>query len=84
MISKFTLSALVVAGGLLAWTLPVSATSLPNLSTMKNGAIEQSMVQKTHGWHRACRKGLNTFDVLVRAVEALTAGAMPAVGLLNV
>ena len=68
MISKFTLSALVVAGGLLAWTLPVSATSLPNLSTMKNGAIEQSMVQKTHGWHRACRKGLNGSHKHVKGV----------------
>ena len=68
MSSKFTLSALLFAGGMLAVTLPVSATSLPNLSLLKVQALEQSQVQKTHGWHRSCRKGLNGSHKHVKGV----------------
>lgn len=55
---KLTLAA-VAAAAVLAAALPVSAASLPNLSIMKDGAIAQSQIEKTHGWHRKCRKGLN-------------------------
>jgi hypothetical protein len=26
---------------------------------MKNNAAAQSQIEKTHGWHRACHRGLN-------------------------
>ena len=59
MVSKFSLSAVIAAAGLLAVALPVSAASLPALNLMKDNAAAQSQVEKTHGWHRLCRRGLN-------------------------
>ena len=64
---KLTLAA-VAAAGVLAAALPVSAATLPNLSVMKDGAIAQSQIEKTHGWHRSCRKGLNGWHKHVKGV----------------
>jgi hypothetical protein len=59
MISKLTLASVVAAGGLLAATLSVSAATMPTLNILKDTATAQSQIEKTHGWHRKCRKGLN-------------------------
>ena len=59
MISKRTLTAVAAAAGLLAATLAASAATMPNLSLMKDAAVAQSQIEKTHGWHRTCRRGLN-------------------------
>ena len=68
MISKFKLSAAIAAAGFLAVTLPVSATTIPNLNTVKDAAQLQSDIQKAHGWHRTCRKGLNGSHKHVKGV----------------
>jgi hypothetical protein len=68
MISKLTLATLAAAAGLLAATLPASSATLPNLNIMKDGAIAQSQVEKTHGWHRKCRKGINGSHKHVKGV----------------
>lgn len=36
---------------------PVSAQPGASLQLLKSTAAGQSMVEKTHGWHRTCRRG---------------------------
>ena len=71
MISKFSLAAAVAATLCLA-TVPGSAASIAPLSLLKDTAAEQSMVEKTHGWHRTCRKGLSDVHKHVKGVGRVT------------
>jgi hypothetical protein len=64
---KLTLAS-VVAAGVLAAALPVSAASLPNLSIMKDGVVAQSQIDQAHFAHRTCRKGLNGSHKHVKGV----------------
>ena len=58
--TKFSLSALTIAAGLAFAALPGAATPAANLAPLKQLNLEQSsIVEKTHGWHRKCRRGLN-------------------------
>ncbi|MEQ1670772.1 MAG: hypothetical protein ABL893_07945 [Hyphomicrobium sp.] len=50
------------------------AAPLPNLSAMKDGALAQSQIEKTHGWHRTCRRGLNGSHKHVRGVGRIQCG----------
>lgn len=66
---KLSLSAAVLAAGLAMATIPVSAqpgSALPQLKSIVGS--EASMVEKTHGWHRKCRKGLNGWHKHVKGV----------------
>ena len=56
---KLSLTAALAAAGLLAATMSATAAPLPNLSLLNDMAASQSQIEKTHGWHRKCRKGLN-------------------------
>jgi hypothetical protein len=56
--SGFALGAAALAvAGLMSLSAPASATPAAPLSLLKSAAAEQSMVEKTHGWHRSCRRG---------------------------
>lgn len=66
--TKLSLSAIAIAAGLAFAALPALATPAANLSPLKELNAAQTMVQKTHGWHRKCRRGLNGFHRHVRGV----------------
>ncbi len=66
---KLTLSAAIVAAGLAAAALPASAASLSsNLNALNGVSAGQSLIEKTHGWHRKCRLGLNGWHKHVKGV----------------
>lgn len=63
----------LAAGAIAAAFLVTAATSsdaapLPNLSLMKGAALEQSQIEKTHGWHRSCRRGISEYHRHVKGV----------------
>ena len=58
--SKIALGvAAIIAAGLFAVSAPSSAAPAAGFGPLKTLSLEQSVVEKTHGWHRKCRKGLN-------------------------
>ena len=60
MISKLSLSAATLAAAFVFVTLPTSATTIGGLAPLKSVAgQQQSLIEKTHGWHRTCKLGLN-------------------------
>lgn len=60
MISKLSLSALVLATGVAAAALPVSATTVGNLAPLKGiTAGQATLLDEAHGFHKTCRRGLN-------------------------
>ena len=48
-------AAAIAFAGLLPASVPASAGA--GLAPLKPLGLEQSMVEKTHGWHRTCRRG---------------------------
>ena len=58
MTAKLTLAAALAAAGLMAASLSATAAPMPNLNLLKGTASAQSHGEKTHGWHRQCRRGL--------------------------
>ena len=72
MLSKFTLSAAALAATMFIATLPGGAQPASALSQLKAAAAGQSMVEKTHGWHRTCRKGFTDVHKHVRGVGRVT------------
>ena len=67
MISKFSLTAAVVAAGLMTAMTPASAATL-SVGALKDTAAASSQVEKAHFWHRTCRKGLNGWHKHVRGI----------------
>lgn len=67
MISKLTISAAVVAGSLMLAAVPASAAPGANLGGL-TGLSQESLVEKTHGWHRTCMWGLGGWHKHVRGV----------------
>ena len=73
MLSKITISGAALAAAMLFATVPGSAQpAMPALSLLKGAAAEQSIVEKTHGWHRTCRKGFTDVHKHVRGVGRVT------------
>ena len=66
--------AVIAAAGLIAATAPSNAASTAGLSPLKTLSLEQSVVEKTHGWHRRCRKGWSDWHKHVRGVGRITCG----------
>ncbi|HML27456.1 MAG TPA: hypothetical protein PKE16_01200 [Hyphomicrobium sp.] len=58
---KLSLVAAAVAAGLLFASPSGMATTAGSLGTLKGVGAAQSNVEKTHGWHRTCRRGLNGY-----------------------
>lgn len=50
------------------------AAPLPNLSTLNDAVAAQSQIEKTHGWHRTCMRGLNGSHKHVRGVGRIQCG----------
>jgi hypothetical protein len=66
---KLTLSAALVAAGLAAAAMPASAANLSaNLNALNGVSAGQSLVEKSHFWHRSCRRGANGWHKHVRGV----------------
>jgi hypothetical protein len=61
MIGKFSVAAAAIAAGLLVASSAGMATSAGSLGALKDVGAAQSSVEKTHGWHRTCRRGLNGY-----------------------
>lgn len=69
MTTRLTIAAVAFAAGLACAAMPGSATPAGALSPLKQLNLEQSsIVEKTHGWHRKCRRGLNGWHRHVRGV----------------
>lgn len=51
-----------------------SAMAAPggSLSAIKSIATSQTMVEKTHGWHRTCRRGLSDVHRHIKGVGRAT------------
>lgn len=52
-------AALLLAAAAFSASGPATAAPGGALGALKAQTAEQSMVEKTHGWHRSCRRGLN-------------------------
>jgi hypothetical protein len=61
-------AAAIAVAVMVSASAPGKAASMPNLSHMKDDAVAQSQVEKTHGWHRTCRRGLNGWHKHVKGV----------------
>lgn len=72
MISKISFAAAALAAGVLVATLPGVAAPSGVLGSLKGLSAEQSMVEKTHGWHRTCRRGLTDVHKHVPGVGRVT------------
>ncbi len=73
MISKLSLTAATLAAAIFVATLPGSATTVGGLAPLKTIAgAQQSMVEKTFGWHRTCRRGLTDWHKHVPGVGRVT------------
>ncbi len=64
--------AAIAAAGLFAISAPSSAAPAAGFGPLKTLALEQSVVEKTHGWHRRCRKGWSDWHKHVRGVGRIT------------
>jgi hypothetical protein len=60
MIKKLMFAATMGAGLFLAGSAGM-ATTAGSLGMLKGVGTAQSSVEKTHGWHRTCRRGLNGY-----------------------
>lgn len=63
----------IFAGAALAAAVALASPSFAaspasGLAPLKSIAVEQSQVEKAHGWHRKCRRGLNGWHKHVRGV----------------
>jgi hypothetical protein len=45
-----------------------AASPASGLAPLKSIGLDQSNIEKTHGWHRRCRKGLNGWHRHVKGV----------------
>ena len=70
--SGFAVGAAIAAAILVSATAQLSAAPAAGFSTLKGLSLEQSMVEKTHGWHRRCRKGWSDWHKHVRGVGRIT------------
>lgn len=59
-------TALVAGIALAAPGMAMTASKIPSLKTAAEA--QSSLVEKTHGWHRKCRRGLNGWHKHVRGV----------------
>ncbi len=64
--------AAIAAAGLFAFSAPSSAAA--GFGPLKTLSLEQSLIEKTHGWHRRCRKGWSDWHKHVRGVGRITCG----------
>ena len=70
--SGFAVGATIAAAILVSATAQLSAAPAAGFSPLKALSLEQSMVEKTHGWHRRCRKGWSDWHKHVRGVGRIT------------
>ena len=72
--SGFGLGAVALAFcGLASLSAPAfAASAAASLAPLKPLNIEQSMVQKTHGWHRLCRRGFTDWHRHIPGVGRVT------------
>jgi hypothetical protein len=70
MITRFSLAAAAVAAVMAFATLPGTAASIAPPAGLKGAA--PSMVEKTHGWHRTCRRGFSDIHRHVKGVGRIT------------
>jgi hypothetical protein len=57
---KLSLAATAFAAGIACATMPGLAANPGSFGVLKEiGAAQPSGVEKTHGWHRTCKWGLN-------------------------
>lgn len=68
MARMLTLCAVTLAGAVLTISAPGMATTAGPLGALKEVGSAQSSVEKTHGWHRTCRWGLNGYHKHVPGV----------------
>lgn len=70
MTPKFTLAGAALAAAFaIATAAPgMAASPASALAPLKPIGLEQSQIEKTHGWHRRCRRGLNGWHRHVRGV----------------
>lgn len=62
---------IICAAGLaaaVAIALPAVAAPAGGFAPLKTLGLSQTHVEKTHGWHRKCRKGLNGWHRHVKGV----------------
>jgi hypothetical protein len=62
-------AAAIAVAGLISASAPASAVSLAPLKPLTAG---QSMVEKTHGWHRLCRRGFTDWHRHIPGVGRVT------------
>lgn len=65
-------TALVLASLLSAGNPAHAASPAAGLVPLKPLALAQSMIEKTHGWHRRCRRGLTDWHKHIRGVGRRT------------
>lgn len=70
MIKRLLFATAPIAVALLLANVPSMsmATTAASYGALKNVGVAQSTVQKTHGWHRTCRRGLNGYHKHVPGV----------------
>lgn len=68
MISKSSIAAAVAVTTMLFAAPAGMAAGSAGLAPLKTLTAQSSIVEKTHGWHRKCRRGLNGFHKHVRGV----------------
>lgn len=68
MIGKLSFAVVVTVAGLAIAGSSGMATTVGSLGALKGVASQQSVVDKTHGWHRTCRRGLNGYHKHVPGV----------------
>jgi hypothetical protein len=60
MVRKLPFAAAAIAAGFFLVSAPGMATT-GSLGALKAVGLQQSNVQKTHGWHRTCRWGIGGY-----------------------
>ncbi|MET0430982.1 MAG: hypothetical protein ABWZ86_00785 [Hyphomicrobium sp.] len=58
---KFSVVAVAIAAGIVCASTSGMATPASPLGVLKGVGLQQSNVEKTHGWHRTCRRGLSGY-----------------------
>jgi hypothetical protein len=66
---KLSLAGAALAAGVLFATMPAMAANMGSFGALNEvGAAQPSPVQKTWGWHRTCRRGLNGWHKHVKGI----------------
>lgn len=68
MLKKLTLTAAALCTAVVITSATTVAAPATGLSPLKALTADQQIIEKTHGWHRKCRKGLNQWHRHVKGV----------------